>query len=225
VACKRKQPASLSPYPLLLVLLFCLIPAHAMGEHSRRFAADIAVMLGDAEKLLAVETLPLHRRGLEARLESSLSLLGLLAREMMQSRGLPPAPLLARVNTLRDDYRNGTLRRLRDDLRVLVRDYPLHLPEWRHLAITPVRLTTGRDLYQTLCQACHHYPYQERENPPYNLFRQARSEAREIFAARLYGGVRGVPANSLENPLSLEQMTALLVWFLQAPDEQSGDSR
>ncbi|WP_127475003.1 c-type cytochrome [Sulfurivermis fontis] len=214
----------LRPCLLALLLLIGAGPVHAVGEHGRRFAAEIAVMLGDAEKLLAADTLPLHRRGLEARLESSLSLLGILAREQAQERGSAPSALLARVNTLRDDYRSGRLQRLRDDLRALVQDHPLHLPEWRQPEATAARLAAGRTLYETLCLACHHQPYQERENPPYNLFRQARSEAREIFAARLYGGVRGVPATSLDNPLSLEEMTALLVWLLEAPDDQIGNA-
>lgn len=220
---KPDQPGVLLRHCLLLMLLLlCALPAQAQDEHGRRFAAEIAVMLGDAEKLLMPDTSPLHRRGLEARLESSLSLLGMLAREKMQALGATPADLLARVNTLREDYQKGELERLRDDLGLLVRDYPLHLPEWRQPEATPTRLAAGRELYQTLCQGCHHHPYQERENPPYNLFSQARDESRETFAARLYGGVRGVPATSLDNPLSLEEMTALLVWLLEAPDEQTG---
>ncbi|MDZ7663319.1 cytochrome c [Thiohalophilus sp.] len=209
---------------LACLLLIGLAPAHAVGEHGRRFAAEIAVMRGDVEQLRAADTRPLHRRGLRARLESSLSLLGMLARQQAQERGVAPARLLARVATLRDAYRQDNLERLRDNLRTLMRDYPLSLPEWDDPAITPARLAAGRKLYETLCLACHHHPYQDRENPAYNLFRQARNEPREIFAARLYGGVRGVPATSLDNPLSIEEMTALLVWLLEAPEDQIGDA-
>lgn len=212
---------------ILLVVFLCagMPQAKAFGEHGRRFATELAVMLGDVGKLLDTATEPLHRRGLEMRLEGSLNLLGLLARQQARERGADAAPLLTRIAGLREHFESREVTRMERELQLLVEDHPLHLPEWRDPEATSARLGLGRAIYERLCLGCHHFPDLEQKNPPYNLFNQARSEPRGEFSARLQGGVRGAPATSLDNPLDREELTSLLVWFLHAPPEQTGAAR
>lgn len=188
------------------LLLTVSAPALAGENDERRLGAELAVMLGDVGLLEAADTPARHHGGLIARLNGSLSTLRLLVR---QAGGRSQVP----VEAMRDALTGGDLPALRAMLESLVRDHPLDETFVIEAASTDARLARGRRIYEELCLGCHDNPEQDVDLPARDLFTEAVLRSRTEFVARLIAGLRGTPANGLDNPFSPSDIAALYAYF------------
>lgn len=178
------------------------------GEHSRRIAAELAVLSGDITKLRQDELISQHITGLRDRIKGGLAGLDILARLADQERQQPTTPRHELIATMRDDLENNRLSELHDTTHSLLAQYPLHVP-----AITVTNLAPYKDLHTQLCSGCHDSPDSLVERPAFNLSQQTRTtEPVEMFA-RMLVGVRGDRTTGIDNPLSDQQIMGLLTYY------------
>jgi hypothetical protein len=145
--------------------------AAAQGEHQRRLAAELAVMLGDLRRIEANSESPQHREGLHARLAGALSSLPLLLRRAgADAAAVPP---------LRAALAQRDWRALRAGLDTLKRRHPFEPGALLPQAATPERLRLGDAIHRQACAGCHEAPATGTLLPAFNLFEQ-RAAARGI---------------------------------------------
>ncbi len=188
--------------------------AAAQGEHQRRLAAELAVMLGDLRRIEANSESPQHREGLHARLAGALSSLPLLLRRAgADAAAVPP---------LRAALAQRDWRALRAGLDTLKRRHPFEPGALLPQAATPERLRLGDAIHRQACAGCHEAPATGTLLPAFNLFEQARRAPREEFAARLLIGVRGDRSTAWRNPFSDLEIGALLVYYQKGKTDAGG---
>ena len=179
--------------------------AWAAGEHAGRLAAELAIMAGDARRLILAEGGPLERQGIEQRLHGALSSLPLLLR---RARG-DPAPVAAlRATLLRRDWRG-----LMKQLDALKKRHPFDARRLLGAAPTAEALALGASIHKMTCTACHDAPPVDSLLPATNLVVQLKSMPREEFAARLWLGARGDKTTALANPFSDAELAAQIAWY------------
>jgi len=188
--------------------------AAAQGEHERRVAAELAVMLGDLRRIQSPDELPLHREGLHARLAGALSSLPLLLRRA----GADPSV----VPTLRAALAKRDWRALRTGLETLQRKHVFETFSLLPREATPGRLRLGEAIHRQACAGCHEVPASGTLLPAFNLFEQARRTPRAEFAARLLIGVRGDRSTAWRNPFSDLEIGALLVYYQKGKTDAGG---
>ena len=203
-------------YFIPIFLLFSLMasPSFAQGEHSRRAAAELRVMLGDA-RVLTGSPVPSqdHGKGLNDRLRGSLSALGILMRLADQETGRGPQNVRSALNRLRASLDGNNLTGFIETLSDLTARYPLTANGILPAAPTPSRLKRAKEIHETLCAACHDEPVSDVERPAYNLFMQAKAISGSEFAARMILGVRGDRVTGLGNPLTDEELAGLIAYY------------
>ncbi len=202
-------------FRFLLALAAAVFPAAAaaQGEHERRLAAELTVMLGDLRRIEANSESPQHREGLHARLAGALSSLPLLLRRA--------AGDAAAVPSLRTALAKRNWRALRAGLAALQRKYPFEAGEILPRAATPERLRLGEAIHRQACAGCHddqrkspwEAPANDTPLPAFNLHQQAQRMPRGEFAARLLLGVRGDRSTAWRNPFSDLELGALLAYY------------
>jgi mono/diheme cytochrome c family protein len=193
--------------------------AHAQGENQRRFAVELRLIAGDLRRLAQERLSERQVAGLHQRLRGSLGYLTLLGRQAVQERARPDPKLLTNITQLRESYAARQLDAMYPPLANLLQRYPLTVVDFDDDPnANRQRLTVGRDIDRQLCVACHRTPNPAADNPAPDLFAAARQMTREEFVARLFGGIRGVPATALDNPLSDEDLRGLYAWY------RNGDS-
>jgi len=177
-------------------------------KHSRRIAAELAVLAGDIAKLKDVELSTQHAIGLRERIKGALTGLDILARLADQEQQKATTPRHELIAVMRDDLNNNRLSKLHQTTNHLLAEYPLHLP-----AITVTDLTPYKELHMQLCAACHDQPVTQVERPAFNLNAQTQdTEPVEMFA-RMLVGVRGDRTTGIDNPLSDQQIMGLLTYY------------
>ena len=179
--------------------------AAAQGEHERRLAAELTVMLGDVRRIEANTESPQHREGLHARLAGALSSLPLLLRRAGGD------PLI--VPRLRADLAKRDWRALRTGLGTLQRKHPFDAGTLLPAQATPGHLRLGEAIHRQACAGCHDAPAADTPLPAFNLFEQAKRTPRAEFAARLLIGVRGDRSTAWRNPFSDLELAALLAYY------------
>lgn len=180
----------------------------------RRFAVELRLIAGDLRRLDEENLTPRHRAGLHDRVAGSLGYLGLLGRAANQASGTWDPKLAGDIGHLRRAFAAGDLAAMAPPLARLLGRYPLVIDDFVLDPVRdPARRALGRDIHDELCLGCHVAPNPAAANPARNLFADARNMTREEFVARLMGGVRGVPATTLANPLSDEELRSLYVWY------------
>lgn len=179
--------------------------AQAGGEHERRLAAELAVMAGDARRLMTGEGGPLERDGLVKRLNGALSSLPLLLRRADGDIRLVDDMSKSLV---RRDWRalSGTLTQLK-------RRYPFNARALLIAAPTQEMLTLGASIHQTTCAGCHDTTTGDTLLPAKNLAAQFRTMPREEFAARLLLGVRGDRVTRWSDPFSNFELSSLIAHY------------
>lgn len=200
---------------LLLALAAAVFSAAAaaQGEHERRLAAELTVMLGDLRRFEANSESPQHREGLHARLAGALSSLPLLLR---RAAGDAAAVPLLRAALARRDW-----RALRSGLGTLQRKHPFDAGTLLPAQATPERLRLGEAIHRQACAGCHddqrkspwEAPAADTQLPAFNLFEQSKRTPRAEFAARLLIGVRGDRSTAWRNPFSDLELGALLAYY------------
>jgi len=189
------------------------IPAivYAEGEHSRRAATELLVLLGDIGKLKDEDSPDKLQRGLRDRIAGSLSALPLLLRLADQEKGRSrAAPNFSRLRLL---LAENELSALAGEISGLSVVYP-----FQGTGILPARASLPRvrnalQLHKTLCLACHDFPYLDTQRPAFNLYDQAKKLPEREFAARMLVGVRGDTTTGLGNPFTDEEIAALIVLY------------
>ncbi len=217
----------------ILVLSSLLFPevACAQGEHSRRVAAELLVLQGDARRLTAPRFSEKQKKGLRDRILGGLAALAILLRladeeaEAGRTSGAdgPRADHAGAVARLRKALDAGDIAELQSLLARLVRAYPLRVPGILPITASPARWARGRRLHERLCAGCHDAPDLDVERPAYNLFAEVRRLSPEELAARLIVGVRGDVVTGVANPLSDEQIAALIVFYRGQQMERAVD--
>lgn len=195
------------------LMLSLLLPAEsfAQGEHARRAAAELRLVLGDAQQLANRTGLSrLHAAGLRSRVSGSLSGLALLLRLADQEFGRKAPQAQGTVQYMRSLHQGGNWAGLVSISQDLARSYPLIMPE----------MSAGRKrakaIHDDLCAACHDEPDLEVERPAYNLYEQANAQDETEFLARLIIGVRGDRVTGYSNPLTSPELKALLNYYRRA---------
>ncbi|NNE21909.1 MAG: hypothetical protein HKN11_04805 [Rhizobiales bacterium] len=192
------------------VMLGVMQPAgvFAQGEHARRAAAELRLVLGDAQKLANRRGLSkLHATGLQSRIAGSLSGLALLLRLADQETGRETAATQGAIQYMRLLLQSASWAGMVSVSQDLSRSYPLNVPM---VSAGPKR---AKAIHDELCAACHDEPDLEVERPAYDLFKQAKSQSETEFLARLIIGVRGDRVTGYSNPLTAPELKALLDYY------------
>lgn len=189
-----------------LAVACCSTTVLAGGEDERRLAAELAIMAGDARRLVLAEGGPLERQGLEQRVASALSSLPLLLRRAQGN----PAP----VTSLRAAHKQRDWRTLARQIETLGKRHPYDARSLLGAASTREVLALGASIHTSTCAACHDKPADaDSLLPARNLAAQLKGMPREEFAARLWLGIRGDQTTALANPFSAAELAALIVWY------------
>ncbi len=183
----------------------------AQGEHNRRAATEIRVIVGDIQRLQAPDTLPVHKEGLIHRIQGGLATLDILLRLADQESGNPITQYKNEVIELASWIDNQEYTKALPLLGQWEEKYPLTLLERNVDSNADHKL--ARKLHQELCAACHDNPNLEVERPAYNLFNEAKKLKYSEFLARLFLGVRGDRVTGIDNPLSDYEVSALVNFY------------
>lgn len=189
-------------------MLLCTVAA-AHADNSRtaqRLGAALLVIKGDVRFLEDSQTLSLHKQGLRSRIKGSLSVLPLLLRENGNKQ-------TENVSLLREAVRDDDWTGFIKTLDKLIARHPLDLFALRTAQPTPNRLKRGQAIHEEACAGCHDTPDLDTPLPARNLFEQTKMMTRGEFTARLINGVRGDRVTSLANPLSVEDIASLVVYY------------
>lgn len=195
-----------------LNLAFGISHVSAQGEHSRRAAAEIGVLIGDLRRLQAPDTPTIHKTGLRDRIKGGFAALDILLRLADQELGKPVSKYKDKVNELSLWLDEGKLGKAESLLARWRAKYPLTLPD---VKVSDQSLVLGKQLHQSLCAHCHDHPNSVIERPAYNLFSEARDLPQSEFLARLFVGVRGDRITGIDNPLSDYEIAALIQFYHQ----------
>jgi len=197
----------------LLVGVALAIPAivFAEGEHSRRAGSELLVLLGDIGKLKSEDLSDKQRRGLHDRIAGSFSALPLLLRLANQEQGRYRT--LPDFNRLRLLLVDNALPELVREISGLSAVYPFQGTGILSARASAARVRNALQLHQTLCAACHDFPYLDTERPAFNLYGQAKNLAEREFAARMVVGVRGDTTTGLGNPFTDEEIAAFIMLY------------
>ena len=169
------------------------------GDAARNFTAVLQVLQGDVRRLEGADLPAVQRPAVEARVKSFLNVLPLMAREYLSAdAGLEQATVL-RLRKLAVDYRQGRSEAFGRTL--------------EGLPATGSQIRWAGSLYANQCISCHGYQAPKDRMPAPDLFAWAHEMKLKEFAARLIVGVRGTPKIGLRNPLSKDQMAALVAYF------------
>ena len=197
------------------LLVLCGLPQQAQavqGEHARRAAAELRLVLGDATLLAGGQGLsPRHLKGLRERIAGSLSALGILMRLADQETGRAPRNAPDLLRAMRSRHAAGDWENLANAASGLVTAYPLPIPR------VSVSASRAKTLHGDLCAGCHDDPDLETERPAWNLFEQARRLPADEFYARMIIGVRGDRVTGFSNPLSDGELMALIKLYAGSP--------
>ena len=198
----------------LVLSVLIATPAWSQGEHTRRVAAELLVMQSDAQRMFtSPELSTLHQTGLKKRIGGGLAGLTLLLRLADQENHVYSAKTEQRVDKLRSALRNRNYEAFGDSLSVLINEYPLTTSQLLPAVRTPERIAIAKKLHATTCAACHDTPNEAAERPAFNLFMQSNNMPLVEFAARMLVGVRGDRMTGLGNPLSDDQIAALIAYY------------
>jgi len=181
----------------------------AEGEHSRRAATEIKVMIGDIRRMQAPNTLPIHKLGLKHRLQGGLAALDILLRLADQETGKPVSHYAHEVGNLTKWIENNEFTKAESLLKQWEQNYSLTLLK----VGAGENHTLGKKLHQEFCAACHDTPNAAVERPAYNLFHEASEMDYAEFLARLFVGVRGDSVTGIDNPLSDYEISALVAYY------------
>lgn len=202
-----------------LILIFLLLPvaagpAFSQGEHARRVAAELRVMLGDVRALTGSPApSEMHQAGLDDRLRGGLAALAILMRLADQEKGSLSQNAQLILDKLRLSLGQNNYPIFMEVLSELAARYPLAAKGILPATPTPSRIKRAKEIHETICAGCHDEPDSEVERPAYNLFMQVKAASADEFAARMIIGVRGDPVTGLGNPLSDEEITALISYY------------
>jgi len=187
----------------------------AQGEHTRRAATEIKVIIGDIQRLQASKTLPIHKIGLKHRIKGGLAALDILLRLADQETNKPITQYTNAVSKLTTWVSNNEYTKALPLLEQWEESYPLNLSglSMNNGNGDGGSHELGKKLHQELCAACHDNPAVEVERPAYNLFDEANKLDYSEFLARLFLGVRGDRVTGIDNPLSDYEIFALVNFY------------
>jgi len=208
---RRIKPEWLAATWISVAASFVVLPAGALAEPlvatpARTLAAELRVARGDLAMLSDPSLPEAHRTGLEARLTGSLGLLPWL---LMKAGDAESADLLTQDSG--DDP-----ARLAAIFDGMIETHSFDLAERGDAGVRASALQEARAIHETYCAGCHDDTGTgdpEMALPIRDLFGMARAEPGEIFAARLYVGVKGDETIGFRNPLTERQFLALWRYY------------
>jgi cytochrome c553 len=177
-----------------------------VASPERTLAAELRVVRGDLDRLDEAGLSGAHRAGLEARIAGGLGLLPWL---LTASGDAESANRLTEAAP--DDF-----AALATGLDAILARHPFDLAERGTAGVGAKALLEARAIHESYCAGCHDDAGNgdpEMELPIRDLFEMARTEAGELFAARLYVGIKGDETIGFRNPLSETQFLALWRYY------------
>ncbi len=183
------------------------------SDAARNFTAVLQVLQGDVRRLEGADLPAVQRPAVEARVKSFLNVLPLMARKYLSAdAGLEQATVL-RLRKLAADYRQGRSEAFGRALDGLLADFPLDTRWLTRAPASGSQIRWAGSVYANQCISCHGYQAPKDRMPAPDLFAWAHEMKLKEFAARLIVGVRGTPKIGLRNPLTKDQMAALVAYF------------
>ncbi|MCB1759627.1 MAG: hypothetical protein KDI68_07565 [Gammaproteobacteria bacterium] len=209
---------------LLLVGVALATPTmlSAQGEHARRAAAELQVLIDDARLLQQPQLTEQRTRGLQQRIEGMLAALSVLLRFADQELGR--SSVARDITGLRQLLAQRDYPALVERLRAIGRDHPLHTAHLLHLSPSAARLRQALGLHRRFCAACHDSPLFDSERPAFDLYREAKRMPPETFVARMLVGIRGDVVTGLGNPFTDEELGALIALYRRAEESATAES-
>lgn len=184
-----------------------------VGDDARNFAAVLQVLQGDVARLGNAGLPAVQRPAVEARVQSFINMLPLLAREYLSADAELERAAVLRLRKLKAAYRQGRSEAFGQALDGLLADYPLDTRGLTRTSVSDGQIRWAGRLYANQCISCHGYQDPKDGMPAPDLFAWAHEMKPKEFAARLIVGVRGTPKIGLRNPLTKDQMAALIAYF------------
>lgn len=157
------------------------------------------------------------RQGLEARIASALSSLGILARQYFEETGRADPAVQQQVEILRQEFAAGRLEAFAYHAVETAARNPLDLRGLRAADANSRDVRSGEKIYRDLCRGCHEAGALSATNPARDLFRQAVEMPEREFIARLLTGIRGTPAVALRNPFTDNEIAGLSAYLGSSP--------
>lgn len=194
------------------VAAICIAPvAAALADTSvaspdRTLAAELRVLRGDLERLGEPGLPEAHRIGLEARVTGSLGLLPWLLFKAGDGEGAQEL----------EEERAANLDQLAGTLDSLIGRHPFDIADQGTADVRAKALLEARAIHETYCAGCHDDTGEGdpgMDLPIRDLFGMARTEPGDVFAARLYVGVKGDETIGFRNPLNEAQFLALWRYY------------
>ncbi|GGD21983.1 hypothetical protein [Sinisalibacter lacisalsi] len=177
-----------------------------VASPSRTLAAELRVARGDLARLEENNLPEAHRTGLEERIAGALGLLPWLLIQAGDPEG-------ARRLT---EHSPDDLAALTVALDAIIERHAFDLAEQGTAHVRATALLEARAIHDSYCAGCHDDTGDgdpEMELPIRDLFGMARAEPGEVFAARLYVGVKGDETIGFRNPLTETQFQALWRYY------------
>lgn len=185
-----------------------LAGAACADEQARRLGAELAILAGDARRLVHDSSLgPREREGLVLRLRGALASLPLSLRRAGADAG-PVSSLRAAIAD--SDWRGFLALSLQ-----LSQRHPFSA-DFLKRPVTPQSIAQGAALHRAVCAPCHDVDWGDVPLPAKRLTVQARSMPLPEFAARLWLGVRGTREQAYANPFTAEELASLLAYYTQS---------
>lgn len=195
---------------MLVFAISTISPAAAQGEHGRRAAAELQVVIADLRKLKDIQNSgksTLLINGLLDRINGGLSALDILFRLADAETNKPMRSYADDLKAARELIRQNRLSELELKLANLRQLFPLKIPS---ISVSEQNLDQAKIHHNDLCMACHDNPIENVERPAYNLYQQATSESDVEFFARMLVGVRGDRVTGIDNPFTDIQLMSLI---------------
>lgn len=177
-----------------------------VASPERTLAAELRVARGDIARLGEAGLSEAHRVGLEARIAGGLGLLPWL---LLVAGDAESADRLNETSP--DDFAG-----LAAGLDAALARHKFDLAEQGTAGVGATALLEARTIHESYCAGCHDDAGDgdpDMELPIRDLFAMARAEPGEVFAARLYVGIKGDETIGFRNPLSETQFLALWRYY------------
>jgi len=190
----------------------------AQKYDARLCGAQLIVLQGDLKQLLKQSTIPKHKKGYRQRIAGALGTLNWLCRQYTDLYQLDSAKYQNDIKQLQGFVDDKQWEKAQLALPQLIDKLPLPLKGLRAEDATLKATSTGKEVYQIYCQACHKQADLNQERPAYSLFKMAKVLAEKEFIARMIVGVHGTPEIALQNPLTDDDIAGMSRYFLSGAE-------
>lgn len=188
-------------------------------------SAELIVIEADARLAANLEPSLPRSRGLTKRLGTALATLSYLCRRapldnFSFASGGDRLAFLRSVSGLHKLYLAKDMGKLAQEAKRLSQMITFDVRPFRDAYPGSRDEKEAGALYRSYCHSCHQVSAAGQENPAFSLFGMVQSVPRRESLARMLLGVRGTPEVGLSNPLTLQEIGAMVRYFEQGELER-----